>query len=160
MAAPPIPRYFESAAAFLAAVPRPRVLCFTNGCFDLLHPGHVSLLAQARSRCDKLIVAINSDASVSRLKGPERPVHSEASRAAVLGSLATVDLVVVFGEDTPLEIIRTLKPDLLVKGADYTVENVVGADVVQSYGGEVYLAELAEGHSTTNVIRRMAAGRN
>lgn len=133
---------------------------FTNGCFDLLHPGHVSLLAQARSRCDKLIVAINSDASVSRLKGPERPVHSEASRAAVLGSLATVDLVVVFGEDTPLEIIRTLKPDLLVKGADYTVENVVGADVVQSYGGEVYLAELAEGHSTTNVIRRMAAGRN
>lgn len=133
---------------------------FTNGCFDLLHPGHVSLLAQARSRCDKLIVAINSDASVSRLKGPERPVHSEASRAAVLGSLATVDLVVVFGEDTPLEIIRALKPDLLVKGADYTVENVVGADVVQSYGGEVYLAELAEGHSTTNVIRRMAAGRN
>ena len=132
---------------------------FTNGCFDLLHPGHVSLLAQARSRCDKLIVAINSDASVSRLKGPERPVHSEASRAAVLGSLATVDLVVVFGEDTPLEIIRALKPDLLVKGADYTVENVVGADVVQSYGGEVYLAELAEGHSTTNVIRRMAAGR-
>ncbi len=133
---------------------------FTNGCFDLLHPGHVSLLAQARSRCDKLIVAINSDASVSRLKGPERPVHSEASRAAVLGSLATVDLVVVFGEDTPLEIIRALKPDLLVKGADYTVENVVGADVVQSYGGEVYLAELAEGHSTTNVIRRMAAGRS
>ena len=133
---------------------------FTNGCFDLLHPGHVSLLAQARSRCDKLIVAINSDASVSRLKGPERPVHSEASRAAVLGSLATDDLVVVFGEDTPLEIIRALKPDLLVKGADYTVENVVGADVVQSYGGEVYLAELAEGHSTTNVIRRMAAGRN
>ena len=133
---------------------------FTNGCFDLLHPGHVSLLAQARSRCDKLIVAINSDASVSRLKGPERPVHSEASRAAVLGSLATVDLVVVFGEDTPLEIIRALKPDLLVKGADSTVENVVGADVVQSYGGEVYLAELAEGHSTTNVIRRMAAGRN
>ena len=133
---------------------------FTNGCFDLLHPGHVSLRAQARSRGDKLIVAINSDASVSRLKGPERPVHSEASRAAVLGSLATVDLVVVFGEDTPLEIIRALKPDLLVKGADYTVENVVGADVVQSYGGEVYLAELAEGHSTTNVIRRMAAGRN
>ena len=132
---------------------------FTNGCFDLLHPGHVSLLAQARSRCDKLIVAINSDASVSRLKGPERPVHSEASRAAVLGSLATVDLVVVFGEDTPLEIIRALKPDLLVKGADYTVDTVVGADVVHSYGGEVYLAELAEGHSTTDVIRRMGGKR-
>lgn len=132
---------------------------FTNGCFDLLHPGHVSLLAQARSRCDKLIVAINSDASVSRLKGPDRPVHTEASRAAVLGSLATVDLVVVFGEDTPLEIIRALKPDLLVKGADYTVDTVVGADVVHSYGGEVYLAELAEGHSTTDVIRRMGGKR-
>lgn len=128
---------------------------FTNGCFDLLHPGHVSLLAQARSNCDKLIVGLNSDASVSRLKGPERPVQSEAARAAVLGSLATVDLVVIFGEDTPLEIIQTLKPDVLVKGADYTVDTVVGADIVQSYGGKVLLADLAEGHSTTNVIRRM-----
>ncbi|MSP47734.1 MAG: D-glycero-beta-D-manno-heptose-7-phosphate kinase [Alphaproteobacteria bacterium] len=129
---------------------------FTNGCFDLLHPGHVSLLGQARTRCDKLIVGLNSDASVARLKGPDRPVQSEAARAAVLGSLASVDLVVVFGEDTPLEIIRALKPDLLVKGADYTVDAVVGADVVQAYGGQVYLAELAEGHSTSNVIRRMA----
>jgi len=132
---------------------------FTNGCFDLLHPGHVSLLAQARSRCDRLIVGLNSDASVSRLKGPERPVQSEAARAAVLGSLSSVDLVVVFGEDTPLELIRAIRPDLLVKGADYSVATVVGSDIVQAYGGKVYLAELAEGHSTTNVIRRMAAGR-
>jgi D-beta-D-heptose 7-phosphate kinase/D-beta-D-heptose 1-phosphate adenosyltransferase len=130
---------------------------FANGCFDLLHPGHVSLLNQARTRCDKLIVGLNSDASVSRLKGPDRPVQPEANRAAVLGSLASVDLVIIFGEDTPLELIRTLKPDLLVKGADYTVDTVVGADVVQSYGGQVYLAELAEGHSTSDVIRRMAA---
>lgn len=130
---------------------------FTNGCFDLLHPGHVSLLSQARMRCDKLIVGLNSDASVAKLKGPERPVQSEAARAAVLGSLASVDLVVVFGEDTPLELIKALKPDLLVKGADYTVDTVVGADVVREYGGQVYLADLAEGHSTTNTIRKMNA---
>ncbi|MBM3548636.1 MAG: D-glycero-beta-D-manno-heptose-7-phosphate kinase [Alphaproteobacteria bacterium] len=129
---------------------------FTNGCFDLLHPGHVSLLNQARTRCDKLVVGLNADASVSRLKGPERPVQSEGNRAAVIGSLASVDLVVIFGEDTPLELIRAIKPDLLVKGADYTVDTVVGADLVQGYGGQVYLAELAEGHSTTDVIRRMA----
>jgi D-beta-D-heptose 7-phosphate kinase / D-beta-D-heptose 1-phosphate adenosyltransferase len=130
---------------------------FTNGCFDLLHPGHVSLLSQARSRCDRLIIGLNSDASVARLKGPTRPVQSEANRAAVLGSLATVDLVVIFGEDTPMEILRALRPDLLVKGADYTVDTVVGADFVQSYGGKVLLADLAQGHSTTSVIRRMTA---
>jgi D-beta-D-heptose 7-phosphate kinase/D-beta-D-heptose 1-phosphate adenosyltransferase len=130
---------------------------FTNGCFDLLHPGHVSLLGQARSRCDRLIVGLNSDASVARLKGSTRPVQPEAARAAVLGSLATVDLVVVFGEDTPMEILRALRPDLLVKGTDYTVDNVVGADFVQSYGGKVFLADFAQGHSTTGVIRRMTA---
>ncbi|MBF0267542.1 MAG: D-glycero-beta-D-manno-heptose-7-phosphate kinase [Alphaproteobacteria bacterium] len=128
---------------------------FTNGCFDLLHPGHVSLLAQARAACDKLVVGLNSDASVSRLKGPTRPVQSEASRAAVLASLASVDLVVIFGEDTPLALIESLKPELLVKGSDYTVDKVVGADLVQSWGGRVLLADLAQGHSTTATIARM-----
>lgn len=128
---------------------------FTNGCFDLLHPGHVSLMRQAKSACDRLVVGLNSDASVARLKGPTRPVQSEASRAAVLASLATVDAVAIFAEDTPLELIRTVRPDVLVKGADYTVETVVGADFVQSYGGRVVLAALEDGHSTTATIARM-----
>jgi len=128
---------------------------FTNGCFDLLHPGHISLLAQARANCDKLIVGLNSDASVQRLKGPTRPVQSEASRATVLASLASVDLVVLFDEDTPLELIKALRPDTLVKGADYTIDKVVGADLVQGWGGKVVLAELAAGHSTTATIARM-----
>jgi D-beta-D-heptose 7-phosphate kinase/D-beta-D-heptose 1-phosphate adenosyltransferase len=128
---------------------------FTNGCFDLLHPGHVSLLAQARAACDRLVVGLNGDESVARLKGPGRPVQSEAARAAVLGSLATVDLVVIFGEDTPARIIDAVRPDVLVKGADYTVDTVVGADFVQSYGGRVLLADLVEGHSTSGMVRRM-----
>ena len=131
---------------------------FTNGCFDLLHPGHVSILRQARAACDRLVVGLNSDASVSRLKGPERPVQTEASRGTVLASLSTVDTVVIFGEDTPLTLIETLKPDVLVKGADYTVEEVVGADIVQGYGGRVLLAALEDGHSTTATIQRMNNG--
>ncbi|WP_420403099.1 D-glycero-beta-D-manno-heptose-7-phosphate kinase [Nisaea sp.] len=132
---------------------------FTNGCFDLLHPGHVSLMRQAKAACDKLVVGLNSDASVARLKGPTRPVQSEAARAAVLASLATVDAVAIFSEDTPLELIRTIRPDVLVKGADYTVETVVGADFVQSCGGKVVLAQLEDGHSTTATIARMNAGK-
>ena len=128
---------------------------FTNGCFDLLHPGHVSLLAQSRGACDRLVVGLNSDASVQRLKGPTRPVQSEASRATVLSSLASVDLVVIFGEDTPLKLIEALKPDVLVKGADYTIDKVVGADLVQSWGGKVVLADLVNGQSTTNTIRKL-----
>ncbi|SEH48905.1 D-glycero-beta-D-manno-heptose-7-phosphate kinase [Magnetospirillum fulvum] len=131
---------------------------FTNGCFDLLHPGHVSILAQARAACDRLVVGLNSDASVQRLKGPTRPVQSEAARATVLSSLASVDLVVIFGEDTPLALIETLRPDVLVKGADYTVATVVGADLVQGWGGKVVLADLVDGQSTTNTIRRMNGG--
>jgi len=130
---------------------------FTNGCFDLLHPGHVSLVAQAAARCHRLIVGLNSDESVSRLKGPRRPVQSAMSRATVLSSLASVDGVVIFEEDTPERLIRALKPDVLVKGADYDVSQVVGADFVQSYGGEVFLAELAPGHSTSNTIAKLAA---
>src|SRR5260221_10197379 len=108
---------------------------FTNGCFDILHPGHVSLLEQARAACDRLVVGLNSDASVGRLKGPTRPVNAEASRAAVLASVTAVDLVVIFPEDTPMEVIQALRPDVLVKGADYSIEQVVGAELVQSYGG-------------------------
>ncbi len=128
---------------------------FTNGCFDLLHPGHVSLLKQARKACDRLIVGLNADASVQRLKGPSRPVQDEAARAAVLASLASVDLVVVFPEDTPLRLLQTLRPDVLVKGADYTRESVVGGDLVESYGGRVVLADLSPGHSTSETIRRL-----
>ncbi len=128
---------------------------FTNGCFDLLHPGHVSLLAQAKGACDRLVVGLNSDASVARLKGADRPVQGEAGRATVLASLASVDLVVVFADDTPLELIKALKPDVLVKGADYAKHDVVGAAEVESWGGRVFLAELAPGHSTTATIERL-----
>lgn len=130
---------------------------FTNGCFDLLHPGHVSLLSQAKAACDRLVVGLNSDASVKRLKGPTRPVQTEASRATVLASLASVDMVVIFGEDTPLDLIRQLKPDVLVKGADYTVDTVVGAADVTGWGGQVVLAKLVDGQSTTNTIKKMSA---
>ncbi|MFA7429303.1 MAG: D-glycero-beta-D-manno-heptose-7-phosphate kinase [Rhodospirillaceae bacterium] len=130
---------------------------FTNGCFDLLHPGHLSLLRQARNACDRLVVGVNSDASVQRLKGPTRPVQSEAARSAVLASLGMVDGVVIFAQDTPLKLIEALRPDVLVKGADYTVETVVGADLVLGWGGKVVLAVLEPGQSTTNTIRRMNA---
>ena len=133
---------------------------FTNGCFDLLHPGHLSLLQQARSNCDRLIVGLNSDASVKRLKGEARPVQSEAARAAVLGSLETVSGVVIFGEDTPITVIEALKPDILVKGADYTIDKVVGADIVQGYGGKVVLANHADGFSTTSTIARINQGKD
>jgi len=129
---------------------------FTNGCFDLLHPGHVSLLSQAKAACDRLVVGLNSDASVRRLKGPNRPVQSEASRATVLASLASVDLVAIFEEDTPERLIKALHPEVLVKGADYTIDTVVGADLVQGWGGTVVLAALEPGHSTTATIARMA----
>ncbi|MBK1664809.1 bifunctional heptose 7-phosphate kinase/heptose 1-phosphate adenyltransferase [Rhodospirillum rubrum] len=131
---------------------------FTNGCFDLLHPGHVSLLRQARAACDRLVVGLNSDASVRRLKGDSRPVQDETARAIVLASLADVDLVAVFGEDTPLGLITTLLPDVLVKGADYTVDTVVGSDVVLTNGGRVLLADLKAGFSTTSTIARLHGG--
>jgi D-beta-D-heptose 7-phosphate kinase/D-beta-D-heptose 1-phosphate adenosyltransferase len=128
---------------------------FTNGCFDLLHPGHVHLLEQCRAMCDRLIVGMNSDASVKRLKGPTRPANGEAARAAVLAALGTVDLVCLFEEDTPLSILGLIKPDILIKGADYTRETVVGAKEVESWGGKVALAELLPGHSTTATLARL-----
>ena len=128
---------------------------FTNGCFDLLHPGHVSLLAEARGACDKLVVGLNSDWSVKRLKGKERPSQTERARAAVLSSLETVDLVIIFNEDTPEHLIKEIKPDVLVKGADYSIETVIGANFVQGYGGEIILVEIVPGFSTTATIARM-----
>ncbi len=129
---------------------------FTNGCFDLLHPGHVSLLSQAKAACDRLVVGLNSDASVRRLdKGPDRPIQSEAARATVLAGLASVDMVVIFNEDTPLALIEAIRPELLVKGADYTLEQVVGADLVQGHGGRVMLAEIEPGHSTSATLARL-----
>lgn len=131
---------------------------FTNGCFDLLHPGHVSLLSQARAACDRLIVALNSDSSVKRLKGDDRPVQNETARATVLASLANVDAVTLFTEDTPLTLIETLKPDVLIKGADYRLDQVIGADIVQAHGGRVVLADLTPGQSTTATIGRIEGG--
>jgi D-beta-D-heptose 7-phosphate kinase / D-beta-D-heptose 1-phosphate adenosyltransferase len=130
---------------------------FANGCFDLIHPGHVRLLSEARAACDRLVVALNTDASVKRLKGPTRPLQNEMARATVMASMTPVDLVILFDGDTPLEAIKALRPDVLVKGSDYTVDQVVGGELVQGWGGEVLLVTLREGHSTTGTIRRMTA---
>ena len=130
---------------------------FTNGCFDLLHIGHITVLEQARRFGDRLIVAINSDASVSALKGPSRPIVGERERARVLAALAAVDAVVVFGEPTPLELIVATRPDVIVKGGDYGVDGVVGAGEVQSWGGQVKIVPIVEGFSTTRLIARGAA---
>jgi len=132
-------------------------IVFTNGCFDLLHPGHIALIRAAAQEGDKLIVALNSDDSVRRLKGVERPLQDEQARATVMGALRDVDLVVIFDEDTPYETIAALKPDILVKGADYTEDQVVGGDVVKSYGGRVVLANLVSGRSTTSIVKKMKA---
>jgi D-beta-D-heptose 7-phosphate kinase/D-beta-D-heptose 1-phosphate adenosyltransferase len=125
---------------------------FTNGCFDIVHAGHVSLLAAARAECDRLIVALNTDEGVRRLKGAERPVNGLPDRAAVIAAVESVDAVISFDEETPIELIRRLRPDVLVKGGDYTIEGVVGADLVQSLGGRVVLVDLVEGRSTTRLI--------
>ena len=128
---------------------------FTNGCFDILHFGHVSLLQRARSQCDRLIVGMNSDASVSRLKGPTRPINSEHDRSGVLSALRSVDAVVLFEQDTPLELITALEPDVLFKGADYRIDQVVGREVVEGIGGSVILLDLEDGRSTTNVVDKI-----
>lgn len=126
---------------------------FTNGVFDLLHPGHVDVLFGARRCGDALIVGLNSDASVRRIKGSERPVRKEAERAYVLAAFETVDCVVVFDQDTPLELVNALHPDVLVKGGDYTEATIVGASEVRSWGGEVRVVPLTPGQSTTNILR-------
>jgi rfaE bifunctional protein nucleotidyltransferase chain/domain len=128
---------------------------FTNGVFDLLHPGHVDVLLGARRCGDRLVVGLNSDQSVKRLKGPERPVRTEAERAYVLGAVEAVDCVVVFEQDTPLELIRQLRPDVLVKGGDYQEATIVGAPDVRGWGGDVCVVPLTPGQSTTNIIRAL-----
>src|SRR6202030_3154661 len=130
---------------------------FTNGCFDLLHRWHVALLGQAKGACDRLVVGLNSDASTAPLKEERRPIQSEAGRAAVLASLSAVDLIVVFEEDTPMELIRDIRPQLLVKGDDYRLDEVVGADFVKHAGGEVLLAKVVPGYSKTATIARLAS---
>jgi D-beta-D-heptose 7-phosphate kinase/D-beta-D-heptose 1-phosphate adenosyltransferase len=132
---------------------------FTNGCFDLLHPGHVKMLAGSRGACDRLIVGLNSDASVKRLKGADRPVQDEHARAEVLAALEAVDLVVVFEQDTPIELIERVKPAVLAKGADYRKEDVVGREIVEKHGGEVILVELVPGHSTSKMVERTRASK-
>ncbi|WP_213770110.1 D-glycero-beta-D-manno-heptose-7-phosphate kinase [Bradyrhizobium sp. dw_78] len=127
---------------------------FTNGCFDILHPGHVKLLTAARAACDRLIVGLNSDASVRRLKGESRPVQNERARAEVLAALEAVDLVALFEEDTPINLITRIKPSVLVKGSDYTREQVVGHEVVEAHGGEVRLVDILPGFSTTSLVNR------
>ncbi len=129
---------------------------FTNGCFDIMHAGHISLLVDAAARCDRLVIGLNTDASVRALKGPSRPVNQELDRANVLAALSMVSAVVLFDDDTPLELIKTLEPDLLMKGADYTKEQVVGWEVVEAYGGRVELIPLKTGYSTTGLIEKMA----
>jgi D-beta-D-heptose 7-phosphate kinase/D-beta-D-heptose 1-phosphate adenosyltransferase len=132
---------------------------FTNGVFDLLHPGHVDVLRGARARGDALIVGLNGDESVRRLKGPERPVRAEVDRAYVVGALEVVDVVTIFDEDTPLELVRRLEPDVIVKGGDYTPDSIVGADIVRRRGGEVVVIPLTAGHSTTSIIETLRARR-
>jgi D-beta-D-heptose 7-phosphate kinase / D-beta-D-heptose 1-phosphate adenosyltransferase len=127
---------------------------FTNGCFDILHPGHIKVLTEARAACDRLVVGLNSDASVARLKGEGRPIQNEQSRAVLLAALEAVDLVVVFAEDTPLELIRHVRPTVLVKGGDYRRDDVVGREVVEAAGGDVLLVDVAPGFSTTRIIDR------
>jgi D-beta-D-heptose 7-phosphate kinase/D-beta-D-heptose 1-phosphate adenosyltransferase len=132
-----------------------KTVAFTNGCFDILHQGHLFSIAQAAKEADYLIVGINSDASVKRLKGPERPINSTESRALVMANLVLVDAVVVFEEDTPYELITTLLPDVLVKGGDYTIETIVGAKEVIANGGQVIINPIVDGFSTTNIIEKI-----
>lgn len=133
---------------------------FTNGCFDILHPGHVKVLTAARATCDRLIVGLNSDSSVKRLKGPDRPVQDERARAEVLAALEAVDLVVIFDEDTPIRLIETILPSTLVKGGDYTREQVVGHEIVAANGGEVVIVDILQGHSTTSLVERARSGKS
>ena len=130
-------------------------MVFTNGVFDLLHPGHIDVLTTARDAGEALVVGVNSDASVRRLKGPSRPVRTEAERAYVLAALECVDLVVIFDEDTPLELVKRLRPDVIVKGGDYAENTIVGASEVKEWGGRVVVVPLTPGQSTTQIIERM-----
>ncbi len=130
-------------------------IVFTNGCFDLMHPGHVAYLEAARAQGERLVIGLNSDRSVRALKGKTRPILPEAARARLLAALAAVDAVVIFDEDTPAALIEQVRPDVLAKGADYQIHEVVGADFVQSCGGRVALIEFVEGYSTSGIVQRI-----
>ena len=130
-------------------------IVFTNGVFDLLHPGHIDILTRARQLGDALVVGLNTDASVKRLKGESRPVRTEAERAYVLAGLEAVTRVVLFGEDTPLDLINAVRPDIIAKGGDYTVDTIVGAREVQGWGGHVAVIPLTPGQSTTSIIQKL-----
>ena len=132
-------------------------IVFTNGCFDILHPGHIAYLEDAAACGDVLVLGLNSDASVRRLKGPGRPINSEHDRAVMLAGLASIDYVTLFEQDTPIELIRAVRPDVLVKGGEWAIENIVGADFVQGRGGKVYSLPFREGYSTTSLIERIKA---
>jgi len=156
---PALDHFFQDARAFWKAYPsRPRALCFTNGCFDLIHPGHVQYLEDARALGDCLVVGLNSDASVLRLKGPSRPLQDEWARARVLLGLRSVDAVIRFDEDTPLELIQAIQPDVLAKGGDYTPETVVGRELVEARGGRLVLIPFLSGHSTSAIVERIRTG--
>jgi len=128
---------------------------FTNGCFDILHLGHLDYLEKSRNLGDRLVIGLNTDSSVRQLKGPNRPINEELSRARMLAALAFVDLVIAFDEETPLELIKNVKPDILIKGKDYSIENIVGAEFVLGNGGEVKTIEILEGYSTTEIINKI-----
>ena len=132
-----------------------KTFSFTNGCFDILHPGHLFSLAEAAKEADYLVVGLNSDKSVQRLKGPTRPINNTQSRAIVLANLMVVDMVVIFEEDTPLDLIKTLLPDVMVKGGDYTIDEIVGAKEVIAHGGKVIINPIVEGFSTTQLIEKI-----
>lgn len=134
-----------------------RKVVFTNGCFDILHVGHVRYLKEAKAQGDILVLGLNSDASVKVLKGPTRPLQNECDRAEILSSLASVDYVTLFGEDTPEKLIQEVRPDILVKGGDYKIETIVGAKFVQSYGGEVRALQFVDGKSTSEIVAKIKA---
>ncbi len=133
-----------------------KVIVFTNGCFDLIHYGHVRYLETAKRKGDILVVAVNSDRSVRRIKGDKRPILNEKFRAGLIAALESVDYAIIFKEDTPLKLIKSLKPDILVKGADWKEENIVGRDLVKSYGGKVITVKFIRGFSTTNLFKKIA----
>ena len=130
---------------------------FTNGCFDLIHPGHISLLHCAKNECDKLVVGLNSDSSVAKLKGKDRPIQKENARATVLLALKDVDAVIIFNEETPIKLIKLIKPDVLIKGGDYKIDNIVGAEFIQKNGGRVVLSDYKNGHSTSEIIKKIGS---
>ena len=131
------------------------IIGFTNGCFDLLHPGHISLLQHAKNECDKLVVGLNSDSSVAQLKGEDRPIQKANARATVLLALQDVDVVIIFDEETPIKLIESIKPDVLVKGGDYKIDEIVGAEFINQNGGRVVLSNYKNGHSTSELIKKI-----